>query len=935
MTIIKRDSEGVEIEDFIGESTEGIEASIDVANMAFVFEAVVKMYSDTLGSFIREITTNCFDSHIEAGQTKPIEVSLVDDEDEGLFITFRDFGVGISEDRMANVYSKWFSSTKRATNDQQGMWGLGSKSPLGYRDDFSLITCHNGTEYYYLVHRGTDKPRIELIYSKATDSDNGTLVKVQIKEETSREQVIEKIKAQLSFFSNIVFVNCGISNDYTIYETENFKYRNDFQFSQQLHLCVDEVTYNIDFNLLGIAPLMLPVALKFKIGELEVNLQRESIKYKGEAIEVIKNKLSVVIKELISLYEKQAVEDVDIISWIKNKRSRSKFVTLDEDVTLCIDDIYVKRKLDFYSDFKIKEFGFEPLKDYNIPDNPFKFIRKAAGQLTSYNASGRGRNGAREISWNNYSTLTLDSNQIINSSIYFYNKDKDWAEKDTYIEEKFEVRYRGVYSVKQDKLSLKQWAEMFELNLLKSKELQEPLQAVDSDSVYDYSFIQDGVKFKERFIRGYSNKLILPLGFAKYIYFYKKFIWNYLKSLDNFHDYLDEIPESWKINKAIEKARLLEEARLAKKTRIDIPVLKILPVPQDYPRYSSNEYEKGFDPYKEIKVVEGQRDVWLRSKIDSYKGLVVYGFQKDRRLLDKVALLIYNYYKRLNPREYDRLKYKVINGSRITTYDEPRIKIIQISETNKKHLQKDNAVHIKQFLQMENRIIKKIVSGIKLRESFIKPFLEKLSYYEDVNIEIYNSLKFLSTFESEHSSYHENSLSSELRAEFFALIGKCNIHDAVFDEHLNKVEEYFSPLKLLAFTSHTEDNMYLVIDFIKTKKKRLNFIHYVNVDKRIMLMLREWRNYCALLEEGRLLVEKVNKPTFKMTSPYNEHYDETFSNAPGFVIHNDFRMTTSINIMNTTTTVSSTSVNYVPFINYLDSLEPQIGFIPTTQTLIL
>ena len=70
------------------------------------------MYSNPIGSLIREITSNCFDSHIEAKVEEPVRLAMVWDSDEGYHMEFEDFGVGISPDRMKKIYSKYFSSTK-------------------------------------------------------------------------------------------------------------------------------------------------------------------------------------------------------------------------------------------------------------------------------------------------------------------------------------------------------------------------------------------------------------------------------------------------------------------------------------------------------------------------------------------------------------------------------------------------------------------------------------------------------------------------------------------------------------------------------------------------------------------------------------------------------------------------------------------------------
>ena len=131
---------------------------INDGDMHVVFDILrSKLYKDPIGSICREIASNGRDSHREAGTPDlPIEVEMRDSKDsifydDGLNIIFRDFGVGLSPERVEGVYSKYGSSTKRDSNTQTGGFGLGAKTPFAYKDGFSVRTIYNGTEYGYSV----------------------------------------------------------------------------------------------------------------------------------------------------------------------------------------------------------------------------------------------------------------------------------------------------------------------------------------------------------------------------------------------------------------------------------------------------------------------------------------------------------------------------------------------------------------------------------------------------------------------------------------------------------------------------------------------------------------------------------------------------------------------------------------------------------------
>ena len=88
----------------IGAEVENIEAGIDASSMPFLFEMLSRaFYSNPIGSICREITSNCFDSHIEAKVDEPVIIKKGYDE-EGTYISFIDVGMGISTYRMKKIY---------------------------------------------------------------------------------------------------------------------------------------------------------------------------------------------------------------------------------------------------------------------------------------------------------------------------------------------------------------------------------------------------------------------------------------------------------------------------------------------------------------------------------------------------------------------------------------------------------------------------------------------------------------------------------------------------------------------------------------------------------------------------------------------------------------------------------------------------------------
>jgi hypothetical protein len=139
-----------------------------------------KLYSNKPLAIIREYCTNAFDAHVEAGiATRPIEVSFPTAFKNSL--TIRDFGLGLSENDVYNVFASYGESTKRGTNDQVGMMGLGSKSAFCYVNDFTITSYHNGTKSVYLAYIDeTNVGKVSKIAEEPT-SETGLAIDVVVK----------------------------------------------------------------------------------------------------------------------------------------------------------------------------------------------------------------------------------------------------------------------------------------------------------------------------------------------------------------------------------------------------------------------------------------------------------------------------------------------------------------------------------------------------------------------------------------------------------------------------------------------------------------------------------------------------------------------------------------------------------------------------------
>jgi hypothetical protein len=125
--------------------------SIDQSALAHIMNVLTDLYADPELAVIREYSTNALDSHIEAGESRPIEVTTPTELRP--LLTIRDYGVGLDADDIRDIYSRYGASTKRASNDAVGMLGLGCKSALAFVDQFTLAGIKDGERMLVSIAR--------------------------------------------------------------------------------------------------------------------------------------------------------------------------------------------------------------------------------------------------------------------------------------------------------------------------------------------------------------------------------------------------------------------------------------------------------------------------------------------------------------------------------------------------------------------------------------------------------------------------------------------------------------------------------------------------------------------------------------------------------------------------------------------------------------
>lgn len=175
-----------------------ITMGIDQESFGHVMDLLANAYGDPMTAVIREYATNGRDATIEAGRTDAIEVTLPNHLAPTLSI--RDYGVGLSKEDIASIYSQYGASTKRGTNSQTGMLGIGCKSALAYAPQFTVQSRKGGRSITVLVSRDEDGGgSMTVMDERDTTEREGTTIMVPVQPQHTH-QFAEKAGFFFSFW---------------------------------------------------------------------------------------------------------------------------------------------------------------------------------------------------------------------------------------------------------------------------------------------------------------------------------------------------------------------------------------------------------------------------------------------------------------------------------------------------------------------------------------------------------------------------------------------------------------------------------------------------------------------------------------------------------------------------------------------------------------
>jgi hypothetical protein len=302
---------------------------IDDANKHVIMNLLrSELYSDPIGSFVREIISNAVDAHTRSKQDRPVEVTLPNPFAPELVV--RDYGYSMTIKVIELIYSQLGTSTKRDSNEELGCFGIGAASPLSYASNFSIetITLEDNRFIKRLWVQYVDESligKLSLLGEEEVEGPTGTTIKIPIEKDD-----YTTVSNSVVYFTQFLRDRVSITNignrsykEYTYYhEQDDWKWIGSHVGSPyQMDRVADNslvimggIPYPINTSSLGLKDSKMVTLMKSglhlhaPLGSVTLTPSRENLKYSDKTKQYLANKLIEISAELTKVAERSVAD---------------------------------------------------------------------------------------------------------------------------------------------------------------------------------------------------------------------------------------------------------------------------------------------------------------------------------------------------------------------------------------------------------------------------------------------------------------------------------------------------------------------------------------------------------------------------------------------------------------------------------------------------
>jgi len=267
------------------------------------------LYSNKIRAVIRELSCNAHDSHIEAGnENTPFDVQLPGYNNKQFFV--RDYGTGLTEEEIYNVYTTYFESTKSDSNDYTGALGLGSKSPFCMATEFTIEAFKDNVRRTFLAYIGkSGMPELSKLSEAETNEPNGLKVTVDVNDNFHKwndeaTDLFAWFPVQPNVICENTFTHKIIEKVAKLSDTVNVLNSDSLAWSERVVITQGTVAYPLrstdlntyfqDYDWISGMHLQFEVP----IGSVDITASRESLSFVDYTVENLKAEFDK-IKDLV------------------------------------------------------------------------------------------------------------------------------------------------------------------------------------------------------------------------------------------------------------------------------------------------------------------------------------------------------------------------------------------------------------------------------------------------------------------------------------------------------------------------------------------------------------------------------------------------------------------------------------------------------------
>lgn len=288
-------------------------------NAAHIFNILRStLYSNKVLAVLREYSANAWDEHRAAGiPDRPIKVVLPTALEPTLRI--RDYGRGLSEQQVFDVYTQYGSSTKRDDDLTVGALGIGSKSAFAYADSFTVTSWHGGQKsVYFAVLDESNVGTMSLMWRGPCDpSETGIEVSLAV-DVADCARFNREAVGLYPYFTPRPEINSTIPTP----RPERSAHGDVDPYTNNWVAVMGCIPYAIDMNTLredmtreGLSMLSnCGGVLRFDIGEVSISASREGLEYTPRTRAAIVRRLKALIADVRASVER-IVDDPTVSDW--------------------------------------------------------------------------------------------------------------------------------------------------------------------------------------------------------------------------------------------------------------------------------------------------------------------------------------------------------------------------------------------------------------------------------------------------------------------------------------------------------------------------------------------------------------------------------------------------------------------------------------------